>query len=95
MSDWPKYESHKVVEAARIVNVSRVGDTDSPGVWTVTGIKVDPGNGEIEEFWPTQNDMAAQSAVGCYAVRYADGFRSISPANAFEEGYTRVPGGSK
>lgn len=29
--------------------------------------------------------------AGGYFVQYADGYKSFSPAKAFEEGYTRIP----
>lgn len=85
MSDWPKYESHKIVQAAKIVDVM----IDNQGV--MRGITVDPGNGVIEPFWPTRDAMADEAKIGGYAMLYPDGFKSVSPAKAFEEGYTLCP----
>ncbi len=79
MSNWPRYESHKIVQAAKIVSIA-------DGV-----IYVDPhGSAEPEVFEPSVDGMAAKAEVGGYAILYPDGFKSISPAKAFEEGYTRA-----
>jgi len=43
-----------------------------------------------ERFDPTEPAMARRAEVGGYAVVYEDGFKSISPKKAFEDGYTRV-----
>ena len=84
MSDWPQYESHKVVRAARIVGiVQHLGRTTSMDVQPVEG-------GPTEQFMPTQDGMADRVGVGDYAMFYPDGFKSVSPKKAFEEGYTRV-----
>lgn len=82
MTDWPQYESHKIVRAARIVNQER--DTDG----NVIAVEVDvPGFGK-EWFRATLPEMTARAEIGDWAMRYPDGFGSISPAKAFEEGYT-------
>lgn len=84
MSDWPKYESHKVVQAAKIVGV--LANDDGGGVY---GILVRADSAERnEEFWPSTGQMAQEAEAGAYAVLYSDGYKSISPAKAFEEGYT-------
>ncbi len=85
MTDWPEYESHKVVRAAKIVWVGRSAPDGAEIV-----ISVEPTDGAPREYFsPTFPDMAEKAEVGGYAVQYDDGFRSISPAKAFEEGYTR------
>ena len=42
----------------------------------------------MEEFVPTEPGMANRVTVGDYAVRYPDGFKSVSPQKAFTDGYT-------
>lgn len=80
MNDWPKYESHKIIQAAKIIGI-----TDS-GV-----ILIDPfDDRNAIAFEPTVPGMAEKAEIGGYAVLYPDGFKSISPAKAFEEDYTRV-----
>lgn len=81
MSDWPKYESHKIVQAARIVTLVPDGDGNC------VGVMVDPGTGVEEEFHPSIAGMLENAEIGGWAMLYPDGYRSISPAKAFEEGY--------
>jgi hypothetical protein len=74
MSNWQKYESHKVVIAGVITEITSderlfVGD---------------------ELFEPTEPSMAKRASVGWYAVIYKDGFKSVSPWATFEEGYILV-----
>jgi hypothetical protein len=82
MTDWPEYESHKVVRAAKIVKIEEI-----PGIGTGRVITVDPGDHIWERFEPNLANMPAK--VGDWAMLYPDGYKSISPAKAFEEGYTR------
>lgn len=77
MSDWPKYESHKVVQALPITGITPAGV-----------VLVGAGHAP---FHPTEPAMAARAEVGGYAVLYADGYKSVSPKKAFEDGYKRVP----
>jgi hypothetical protein len=81
MSEWQKYRSHKVVEAAPICEIVDAGGTLS--------ILVKPyGDDTVERFVPTEHGMIARAEVGGYAVRYPDGYKSVSPKEAFEEGYS-------
>lgn len=83
-ADWPKYQSHKIVRAAKIVAVHDDGDG-------VTFLWVDPGTGNLEKFIPTEAAMLARAQVGGYAVVYDDNdFRSVTPKAPFEEGYTAL-----
>lgn len=88
MSDWPKYQSHKVVQAAKIVRLEYRGEDAASGVPRVF---VDPGDGVEQEFWSFEPGMMQRAEIGGFAVLYPDGFKSISPAKAFEEGYTPCP----
>lgn len=84
---WPQYESHKVVQAARIVGIAR-DDDDNIVLW----VRPDGDDTrDLERFDTTVKAMMAQAMVGGYAMRYPDGFKSVSPEKAFEEGYTRIP----
>lgn len=83
MSDWPEYVSHKIVRAAKIVSI-----VIHPGNGDRT-IFVRPANAfETEQFKPNLTNMPAN--VGDWAMLYPDGYKSISPAKAFEDGYSRV-----
>lgn len=85
MNNWPKYESHKIVQAARIVN----REHDATG--EVISVEVVLPSGEKEWFAATVPAMTAKAQIGDWAMLYPDGFKSISPAKQFEEGYTRCP----
>lgn len=77
-ANWPKFRSHKIVQAARIVHIDGA-------------ILVDCGaDRPLEPFKPTLAEMAKKAEIGGFAIIYEDGFRSISPAQAFLEGYTVV-----
>jgi hypothetical protein len=84
MSDWPKYESHKVVQAAKIISTHNDFGEGGRFLW------VDPGTGVLEKFSPTVDAMFDKAEVGGYAMLYPDGFKSVSPKQAFEDGYTVV-----
>lgn len=86
MTDWPQYESHKIVQAARIVGF----DVGASG--TRLCALVDNPNNDVmhERFNPTVPEMLDRASLDDWAMLYPDGFKSISPAKAFEEGYTRV-----
>ncbi len=76
MSDWPKYVSHKIVQAMPITGITAGGV-----------VLVGPSR---QPFFPTKPVMAETAEVGGFAVLYEDGFKSISPKKAFEDGYTPV-----
>jgi hypothetical protein len=87
--DLPHYRCHKVVGAAKIVSVRRdssppVGDALT---WEIalnvagTELKV-----HVDAWWVAKN----QPQIGGYFVRYEDGYESFSPAQPFEDGYTKV-----
>lgn len=75
-----KFKSHKVVEAAKIVDI-KVGN-EKVRVTVGDGLDehyIDPH--EFLRFSHTPEDLG-------YLVRYPDGYVSWSPTKAFEEGYT-------
>jgi hypothetical protein len=84
VSNWPKYESHKIVQAAKIVAIDVVDDKIT--IWVAAW-----DGAAIEIFAPTVPGMAEKAEVGGWAMLYPDGFKSISPAKQFEEGYTKCP----
>jgi hypothetical protein len=71
---WKQYQSHKIVTATQIIAVSTDGKT-----LLVEGDEI---------FEPTVPAMAEKASLGDYAVIYEDGYKSVSPAAAFEDGYT-------
>lgn len=85
MVDWPKYESHKIVQAAKVIEV-----LEGPGAMASNRVlMVDPGTGILEPFQCSQASMHSAVEIGWYAILYPDGFRSASPPDTFEDGYTR------
>lgn len=74
---WPRYTSHKTVQAMPITGIT-------PDGVVLVGSRHEP-------FHPTEPAMSARAEPGGYAVIYEDGYRSISPKDAFESGYTREP----
>lgn len=80
----PEYKSHKTVRAAKITAFRQNGEPDMPDL--VLGEV-----GSIVTLLPDWHQKH-NPQVGGYLVQYEDGYQSYSPAKAFEEGYTRVPG---
>lgn len=77
----PSYQSHKIVQAAKIESVS---EPDNDGVTTL-------GLGWLGVQFVERDWFAAHSPeVGGYFVRYNDGYTSYSPAEEFENGYKPV-----
>jgi hypothetical protein len=79
----PKYLCHKEVRALKIREVERRN-----GAYWLTFVDdgyapIQVTDAWIDRFGPTRNS---------YYVVYADGYASVSPAKAFEEGYVAVPG---
>lgn len=75
----PLYKSHKLVRAAKVVDV--ITDVNSYDY----SFKLDTG-----DVVPPPKGKHDANPVGGYYVEYADGYTSWSPAKAFEEGHTRV-----
>jgi len=86
MVQLPRWQSHKVVGADKIVAVC----DESPsmtGHWDLLCGASVPVSLELAHRVPE-----GLSSLGGYYVRYEDGFESWSPAEAFERGYTRMEG---
>ena len=72
-----RYRSHKEVEAFKITDMQLSTSTRLLG------------NEDIAVVNQAYMDKH-KPQVGGYYVRYADGYESWSPADAFEEGYTKI-----
>lgn len=91
--EMPRYRSHKTVWALKIKSIEfdsdvaqREGNRETDGSATITAAE--------EGYAPFKVDAAyvrkhAPKAGGYYVV-YSDGYKSWSPAEAFEEGYTLI-----
>ena len=79
----PQYQSHKKVWALKIAQVDLYRDGGSGRI-----TPADEGFApfDVDKEYMQKHDPKA----GGYFVVYADGYKSFSPAEAFEEGYTRI-----
>ena len=85
LADW---KSHKVVKAGRI---TQLPTQDIPtGDWLV-GVE-DANSATTQVRMPPNAFSRGRPVMGDYIVIYDDGYKSWSPAKAFEEGYDRLPG---
>lgn len=93
-AEMPKYRCHKAVWALKIKSISRdelspaqdpSADREEPGA-TITPVESGYAPFHVDAAYTRKHKPVA----GGYYVVYADGYRSFSPAAAFEEGYTRI-----
>jgi hypothetical protein len=85
-SRLPRYQCHKVVHAAKIVRIGRL-----EGEMYDSGLRLLVFEEPLGELLVTgEFVMKHNPRVGEYLVVYDDGYQSISPAHAFEAGYTRL-----
>lgn len=82
-----KYQSHKIVEAAKIIGWT-------PMTGGVTRLVLEGGehaHANVDDRWVAARLASiggeVHAAVGGYFVQYPDGYTSWSPAEAFEQGY--------
>ncbi len=82
--ELPRYQSHKQVWALKIAEVKRGQLSDGSGEI----VPVDEGyrSFRVDRAYMLKHDPQP----GGYYVLYADGYKSFSPAEAFEGGYTRI-----
>jgi hypothetical protein len=80
--ELPRYKSHKSVWALKIAKLELQDDDRT------LMTPVDEGYGPI--YLGADYVAKHKPEVGGYYVVYADGYKSWSPAKAFEEGYTRA-----
>ena len=86
-AEMPKYQSHKKVWALKIAGIAyhQNKDTYCNGA---TILPADEGYARFDvdaEYLQKHNPQ-----IGGYYVVYEDGYKSFSPAEAFESGYTRI-----
>lgn len=80
MSQMPKYQSHKIISALKIKTVAGPNGCQL----TFEEIGFEP---IILEALMTAR---YRPKPGDYYIVYEDGYKSISPAKAFEDGYRRI-----
>lgn len=88
MTPMPQYRSHKKVWALKIAEIH---DPSLPGNETDGSRIIVPADNGYAPFLVDHEYVTKHKPqVGGYYVVYADGYKSWSPAQAFEEGYTRI-----
>lgn len=82
-----RYQSHKTVEAFKIVRIEVIPESQSALLFAT-----DEPVGSMQSSMLVSAAFSAkhQPHVGGYFVRYADGYESFSPAEPFEDGYTLI-----
>ena len=82
-AEMPRYKSHKIVHALKIESISLGQDGNAMIVPVEKGYAAFP----VDAAYVGKHTPKA----GGYFVVYPDGYKSWSPADAFEDGYTAVP----
>jgi hypothetical protein len=105
MRQLPLYQSHKKVWALKIAAIESVEqpcicssrtflrpDCPDHGIDdSVEGAEMTPAEKGYAPFRVSREFVLKHKPkVGGYFVQYSDGYKSFSPAQAFEEGYTRI-----
>ena len=81
-AEMPRYRSHKDVWALKIDGLVRQPD----GSALITPVEAGYATFTVDKAYVDKH----QPQAGGYYVVYKDGYKSWSPAQAFEEGYTKV-----
>ena len=85
----PTYRSHKIVQAAKILEIQGYSDGSGANLLCLADLSAETG-AMIEIGVTRAYFLKHQPKAGGYYVLYPDGYESWSPAEAFEEGYTKV-----
>lgn len=91
--EMPLYNCHKQVRALKIANLepSAGNRAAAPNEEIDGGLIITPVEDGYAPFKVDHNyAQKHKPEVGGYYVVYKDGYKSYSPAKAFEEGYTRA-----
>lgn len=86
----PRYKCHKEVWALKIKDIQQAPANQealhTAGDWVITPEDDGYAPFPVGDDWYVKHNPR----VGGYFVVYADGYKSYSPAKAFEEGYSRL-----
>lgn len=82
-----RYVSHKEVDADQIVSIGAFNYASRKYTLHLKG----GDRVEVSDLWYNKHsDNKKTNLVGGYFVRYADGYESWSPMEAFEQGYKEI-----
>lgn len=87
--EMPRYLCHKEVWALKIASIDQApaSQVAEGGSWLIQPADDGYAAFEVPHSWYAKHFPQP----GGYYVVYADGYKSYSPAKAFEEGYTPIP----
>lgn len=91
-AEMPRYQSHKKVWALKIKSIAhdseaaRAENRETDGSATITPEEPGFAPFKVDHAYVRKHDPKA----GGYFVVYADGYKSWSPADAFESSYARI-----
>lgn len=91
--ELPKYKCHKEVWALKIKEVIKANQPEDPNSERAPdgSYVIVPEDERYDRFLVGPDYVSKHNPVaGGYYVVYADGYKSFSPAKAFEDGYTLV-----
>ena len=92
VAELPKYKCHKEVSALKIraivfdSDLARESNRETDGSATITPIEEGFSSFKVDSEYVRKHNPKP----GGYFVQYEDGYKSFSPAEAFEEGYTLI-----
>jgi len=87
-AQMPQYQSHKKVWALKIAELKHTGEPDQESDGSLMMVPCEAGFAPVKlsaEFVQKHRPEA-----GGYYVVYADGYKSFSPPEAFENGYSQI-----
>jgi len=87
IKEMPKYKSHKTVWALKIADLQHSGTPDQESDGSMWMVPEESGYARIH--FSREYVQKHKPEVGGYYVLYKDGYKSFSPADAFEDGYTK------
>lgn len=94
----PEYKCHKVVQAAKIVEITKYEVQTADDMVTANRMRLElPDDSELARYGYSRTVEVTNEwverfnpQVGMYYVVYRDGYASVSPATEFEDGYAPV-----
>ena len=93
LGKMPEYKCHKTVSAIKIDRIEAAEDVinaERPDKPTIPEGSANLYGDGLRIFVDCSYMEKHKPHVGGYYVEYEDGYKSFSPAEAFESGYTRI-----
>ena len=90
-AEMPKYRCHKEVWALKIAAIKEVREIGGIMIPRFHAVITPVENGYAPFEVSVEFMEKHKPYVGGYYVVYEDGYKSFSPAAAFDSGYTRIP----